>query len=178
MKISEAMAHFESKLISEGFETSLPSGNQEYPVESDLYARRSLRAGPFPAEDHFFLHDMTGRNSGPAIKELHDRARAWVNSLQRMPRMMRLKVPCIVSIGIAEPGFDAEALRAVMDYPQKPLVGGEVNCLYLVDLSQKKLISRGMSTTSVDGMNFKFPKIDPINRSLILVQNITTSLFA
>lgn len=132
--------------------------------------------GVFPAEDHFFIHDLTTLNTGTTFKDLHDRAREQINAQQKTPKALRWKVPCIVSIGLSDRGFDPGTLSSVMTYPRRTWVGGEINCLYLIDLHAGSLTSQGQSTVYVGMLPYRFAKIDPINRSLLLVRNLTASL--
>lgn len=152
--------------------------HRQFPEDSftaDLYAftkGRSLGIF-FPYEDHLFVHfcgnDAT--SSVETIGRLHEKARQYVNRRFPLPRVLRYKVPNIVSVAVSERSFPPETARFAAE-KTIDLVGGERHSIILVDLLQKRLVTQGRERQNVEGLSVEFRKISPINRAYYLVADL------
>lgn len=142
---------------------------------ADVYAFRKVG---MMGRDYIFIHDLskTGNNSKSAIEAVHEAERKYVNSLYKMPKILRLKVPNIISFFISSNGFTNDVLQYA-NIPGRSATGGEFHFVFLIDCNEKTIYGQGKSIISVDGMNFEFKSIDPQNRAFQIASSIRKILF-
>jgi hypothetical protein len=155
------------------------AGNFAGLFTADLYALKKGRSLGifFPYEDHLFFHALDAREANDAarIRALHEGERSYVNSLFKLPRALRYKVPNIVTVGVSAGGFSGE----VIDYakaPQVSIVGGEKHSVILIDLANRSIISQGMETTYARGIGITFRQVNPTNRAQVLVADLARTV--
>ncbi len=143
--------------------------------KADLYAFR--KAGMM-GRDYVFIHDFSEQQiiDISMVFSLHEAARSYVNSFYKMPKILRFKVPNIVSFFMSSKGFSTEIILYA-NKNSKTVAGGEVHSVYLIDMESEKIYGQGKSSVNVDGIKFEFKNIDPQNRSFRLASEIEKMLF-
>ncbi len=131
-----------------------------------------------PYVDYLFFHFI--EKSDLDLKQIHDAERAYVNSLFKTPRVLRLKMPNIVSIFISLQSFSIEQ----ESYAQTKTLyddyrGGEKHSVHLIDMQNKKIVNQGLEKVAVVGGGaYSFGKADPSNRVRSLIVNLAPCIFA
>lgn len=154
-------------------------------LNTNLYALRNGKTmGILPYGDYYFVHDFDQRtNTHAHLLDIHEKARKYVNSMYRVPKILRLSVPNIITLAVSNRGFTPEMTEEVQKRTRS-IVGGEIHAMYLLDLQSKQVFSQGISLTYVVGearliwgSQKEFKKIDPQNRAYYFVQALAETLF-
>lgn len=145
-----------------------------------LATKRVYSLGPFlPCTDHLFVHDFSPEGSSASFEELHEQAREYVESTFRLPRALRYHIPNTVSIGVSVEGFSAEDIAfAQKNKLRSPLVGGEKNSTYLIDVVGRRYYSQGIETTPGRYGSYVVTTVNPTNRTYEMIDAIIRLLFA
>lgn len=147
----------------------------EFGFTADFFALKTGKSlGPFfPYEDYFFFHVMqrADKNDREELARIHEAARAYVNSKYKVPRVLRLKVPNIITIAVSETSFPIDAVKYAKE-DTTVITGGEKHSIYLVDLLKKGIVSQGIEITHSDGIPFVFNNVNPTNRAFHAVSEL------
>jgi hypothetical protein len=168
MTSAEFIDHSESWCREKEMECRRGQEFPEFGFSADFFALKTGKSlGPFfPYEDYFFFHVMPrGRENGrEELTRLHEAARGYVNSKYKVPKMLRLKVPNIITIAVSETSFPIDAVKYAKE-DTTVITGGEKHSVYLVDLLKKGIVSQGIEITHSDGIPFVFNTVNPTNRA-------------
>lgn len=137
-----------------------------------------FRKTSFTGRDYVFIHLVQGSEMESGQTEaIHEAERAWVNSLYRWPRSLRLKVPNIISVFISESPFDEETI-SLSKKNARPWQGGEIHTVHFIELNGKFYFGPDTNTVKVRGSGqFTFKNIDPQNRALHFVKGLSKAVF-
>lgn len=168
-------------LSSQGFYIEGNAVFKEYGFSADLYAKKSGRSlfVFFPYDDYFFIHDFSGGGvqSLDGLRSVHEKTREYINSLYRLPKALRYRVPNIITIAVSEKGFLPDLQRYAVERKES-IAGGEKNSVFLVDLVNRIVISQGLETTHVDMLSIQFNRVNPSNRAYHIVCGMAQEFFA
>jgi len=181
MQVPDFLEFTEKYLAELGFSVERSVSFAHFGFGSDLCARKSGRSLLvfFPYEDFLFFYDF-GRpdcSSADNLEAIHEKARGSVNSLYRMPRALRYKVPNIVTVAVSGNGFPVDVQRYAAER-KNSIIGGEKNSVFLVDLVNKRVVSQGLETTYSDMVAIRFDRVNPSNRAYHLVCDMAKELFS
>lgn len=141
---------------------------------AELYAFR--KAG-MAGRDYVFIHFCEQKmKSSEYLQLLHEEARNYVNGLYKLPKVMRFKVPCIISVFVSAYVFPDDAVKWATTNTRS-ILGGEFHAAYLIDISNRMVYGQGKNQVFVKGGRFEFSKIDPQNRALNLAHAMGNFLF-
>ncbi len=175
MTAEDFIAHSESWCSAKGMECRRGAEFPEFGLYADFFALKTGKSlGPFfPYEDYFFFHVMQrgAKNDREELTRIHEAARAYVNSRYKVPKMMRLKVPNIITIAVSETSFPIDAVKYSKE-DTTVITGGEKHSVYLVDLLQKGIVSQGIEITYSEGFPFVFNNVNPTNRAFHTVSEL------
>jgi len=121
-------------------QTSFPIPGIGQAVE--LFAVKTGRSfGPFfPYEDCLFFHDFSRLpKDREGLARVHEAERQFVNARYKLPKMLRYKVPNIVTVLIASAGFSPEVSEYASENTIDP-IGGERHQVILVDLGRNNSV--------------------------------------
>lgn len=136
-----------------------------------------FRKAGMAGRDYLFIHDLRNKHFDlNYCKSVHDDERSYVNAQYKLPRIMRFKVPNIITVFINDKPFSADTCEWV-GQNTRPLTGGEFHATYLIDISNHTIQGQGRNQVVVKGGRFEFGSIDPQNRAYHLVQAIGKLLF-
>jgi hypothetical protein len=147
-----------------------------------LATRRGHSLGIFlPYVDFIFVHDLQleGAGDAAAFARLHESDRAAAGSRFRLPRILRYRIPNVVSIGVS----GGACAQGLIDWVEKPAprrsaVGGETHSMYALDLERRRLHSQGPEATPTPHGGSTTTAINPTNRVYRLVTELAETLFA
>jgi len=105
------------------------------------------------------------------LARVHEAERQFVNARYKLPKMLRYKVPNIVTVFIASSGFSPEVSEYGSENTIDP-IGGERHQVILVDLGRNNIVSQGTETHYVYGAPLFFKAVSPINRGVGIVWSI------
>jgi len=143
-----------------------------------LATKRVNSLGPFlPCTDHLFIHDLTDAAVATRFEALHAEAREWVDARFRLPKPMRYHIPNTVSIGVSDRGFPAETIDfARSNKLRSPLLGGEKDSTYLIDVAERRLLSAGVEVTPGRYGSANVTTVNPTNRTLDMMEALLKRL--
>ena len=144
-----------------------------------LYTTRAF-GGLFPSTDHLFLHTI-GACDASTIFAVHGQARAWVNSLHRVPRVLRWHVPNIVTMLFFGAAPEPATLEAIRGFDNDLPLGGERHSIFLVEPDGSVVGGRIKTTRvrpgpGVAGLAITFPKLNPDNRAYHLSRELAAAI--
>jgi len=144
--------------------------NFQFPfVKKYEYYRKNVRTGGvFNGEDHFLFIDVPSSINlkKEDTEEIHEKFRTHINSKIKTPRFLRLKVPNILTVFVAEKMPDQPTIDYILKI-KRPWQGGEVHNVVWISTNDLTLISHGNRIYTINGLfTLKLKNLDPSNRSL------------
>ncbi len=136
---------------------------------ADIYASRKFKKSVFSSIDYLFIHDLSSesKRNREHLADLHEKARTYVNSLFKLPRYLRWKIPNIITAAVSAGDFSNDMVEYVRESTFS-IIGGEKHSLYLVDLAGNIVISQILE--EIEG--FTFNVINPVNRAYHMVREM------
>ncbi|MBD3287061.1 hypothetical protein GF359_10400 [candidate division WOR-3 bacterium] len=171
-KQSEYLKELESEFKNRGFVLDSRFKIPGFRKKPDLFARGKARTGFIPHHAYYFVYYFSSLASDAAwLRFAHKYAREYVNSLYKIPKVIRFVVPVINTVVITNRGIPRNHVHYIrtktVPTPKERWTGGEINHIYLVDLrysevgSLKQMPSAGFA---------------PILRSYDLLQSVLNRL--
>jgi hypothetical protein len=112
-------------------------------IQALLYAHspNRYRLGFAKIEDHFLFVDWGNAAFGrlDRLQELYAHFRTLANKAFRVPHALRMQIPNLALVALAEVGFPEEAVRFVRSTYLNPWYGGETGQIILVVLDKKQI---------------------------------------
>jgi len=130
-----------------------------------------------PYVDYYFFYKDSLLNPLTAAKvaRLHELDRIFANSQFKWPKALRIKIPNIVTVIIAEGPFPKEAIDLALKATAS-LIGGERHQIVLIDLLNKQFFCQAPEVYSVYGLTLNFKKINSLNRPIYFLKEILMAL--
>ena len=173
----DAFPHIVEFLTARGYLIEPPR-----PGAQLLATRRGHSLGIFlPYVDFICVHDLQLEGAGDfaAFSRLHEADRAAAGSRFRLPRILRYKIPNVVSIGVSGEACPQGLIDEVeKPAPRRSAIGGETHSMYVLDLERLLLHSQGPEATSTRYGGSTTTAVNPTNRALRLVIELAETLFA
>lgn len=150
------------------------------PVPTRLFAtKRGHSAGILlPYTDFIFVHvlDDSEAADGAYLRRMHEQAREYAGSQMRVPKLLRYRVPNVVTIAVSETGF-GEDVNVFARESKLDLMGGERRSVYLLDVSGRELISAGPEATPTRYGGEIVTDANPTNRVYGMLTEFARGLF-
>ncbi|MDO8964252.1 MAG: hypothetical protein Q7W30_07170 [Coriobacteriia bacterium] len=154
-------------------------GGQPRQAGAEVLAVKQGRGlGPFfPYTDYVFLHDMDGETDAAALAKRHAAGRAYAESQFTLPRVLRYRIPCVVTVGVTTTPPAPETTAFVADLRgRQHWEGGIKESVFLLDLSAGLMLSAGLESTPTRYGGSIRTTVNPNNRVHELIAEITAGL--
>jgi len=171
-------------LADTGFKITDNFSDQSSRAATPLLATNKTRVlGIFPVVDYVQFLDLTGKESDvDLLMNSHNSLRAYVDATIKTPKMWRLSVPNVMTVGLSPNDFDSTVMESVARSTHIKS-GGEKHSLYLVQLTAGRVYSQDKQQITgrdaLSGLQLKMTpeRVDPTNRGYNLIRELTDNIF-
>jgi hypothetical protein len=145
-----------------------------------LMVKKGRGLGPFfPYVDFVFVHEIDGATcDAAAIERFHGEAVAYAEGQFRLPRLLRYRIPNVVTIAVSQTGVSDALLEvATRSRQRQPATGGAKDSVYLLDTRGRRLHSAGPERTPTPHGGSATMAVNPTNRVFEMLTELERDLF-
>jgi hypothetical protein len=134
------------ELGSRGYNLNIDFRLPDFSKKPDLYARGKGKTWFIPHHAYYFVYCFESlRSDGAWVVAAHKHARQYVDSLYKIPRIIRFFQPLINIVVITNKGIPRDHIHYIrtktIPTSKERWTGGEINHVYLIDLRHPEVIS-------------------------------------